>query len=157
MPNLSETDLQAILTNNKAIKLKANKGDSRASATQKVLRAYEASETSAKGTESPEKRSKYGNRKVEIDGVRFDSVKESNYYLFLKSELEAGRINKLELQPEFPIEIKGTHICLYKADFRVTYPDGRKETIDVKGMKTPVYRLKKKLVEAKYLIKIIEI
>ncbi|MBU6390533.1 DUF1064 domain-containing protein, partial [Patescibacteria group bacterium] len=39
---------------------------------------------------------------------------------------------------------------------KVIFGDGREEIVDVKGMKTAVYRLKKKLVEAQYGIKIIE-
>jgi hypothetical protein len=40
----------------------------------------------------------------------------------------------------------------YFADFKVTYGDGRVEVVDVKGVKTPLYRFKKKCVEAGYNI-----
>lgn len=38
----------------------------------------------------------------------------------------------------------------YYADFVVTYVDGHKEVVDVKGVRTDVYKLKKKLLLAKY-------
>lgn len=53
--------------------------------------------------------------------------------------------------------MNGKKICKYIADFRVTYADGRIEVVDVKGVRTGVYRLKKKLVEAQYGIIIIEV
>lgn len=63
----------------------------------------------------------------------------------------------IEYQVKYPIEINGKHICNYYADFKVTYADGRVEVVDVKGFITDVYSLKKKMVEAYYDIKIIEI
>ena len=59
------------------------------------------------------------------------------------------------MQTSFQIEIKGKKICKYKADFQyfdrtATGPDGQTGALvveDVKGMRTAIYRLKKKLVE----------
>jgi len=39
---------------------------------------------------------------------------------------------------------------VYVADFLVTYADGRKEIVDCKGVRTSVYRLKKRLFAEKY-------
>lgn len=60
-------------------------------------------------------------------------------------------------QVPFQVVLNGIKICKYIADFKVTYADGRVEIVDVKGVRTDVYRLKKKLVEAQYGIKIIEV
>jgi len=61
----------------------------------------------------------------------------------------AGEISHLQLQPAFPCIIDGQKICTYKADFK--YFTAKECVVeDVKGVKTPVYRLKKKLVEALY-------
>ncbi len=58
-----------------------------------------------------------------------------------------GKIDRLEQQPAFPVVVDGKPICTYKADFAYFVATCR-IVEDVKGMLTPVYRLKKKLVEA---------
>ena len=118
-------------------------------------------------------RSKYKAVKTTIDGITFDSKKEAKRYTELKLLEKAGHITHLELQPEYQITINGAKICKYKADFRYftvraennerSYNSkgewqtptmtGDKEgqiVEDVKGFKTPIYRLKKRLVEASY-------
>lgn len=100
---------------------------------------------------------KYKAKRTQVDGVSFPSLAESRRYAVLKLLERAGEISNLELQPSFPIDIGGRHICLYKADFAY-FKDGQRITEDVKGVRTPVYNLKKKLVEALYPgTKIIEI
>jgi len=102
-----------------------------------------------------ERKNKYNNRKPVVDGITFDSQKEADYYCKLKLLKKAGEIEEFELQPEFELlppeedRVTGRGIY-YRADFRVKYPDGREEIIDTKGYKTPVYKLKKKLLLAKY-------
>ncbi len=93
------------------------------------------------------KRHKYNAVKTTVDGITFDSKKEARRYSELKLLEKAGHIRNLELQPKYRCEIDGKLICTYKADFRY-FTDERKVVEDVKGMKTPIYRLKKKLVEA---------
>ena len=99
--------------------------------------------------------SKYRSVKTYVDDICFDSAKEARRYSELKL-LERGKvINSLELQPEFPVVINGKKVCKYMADFSY-YEDDRRVIEDVKGFKTPVYRLKKRLVEALYGVEIIE-
>lgn len=102
---------------------------------------------------------KYGNKKTEVDGIVFDSKKEATRYQELRLLERAGAIGDLELQPKYPIEVNGTKICTYIGDFRYRDPASKyNRTIeDVKGIKTPVYRLKKKLMKAIYGIEIQEI
>jgi hypothetical protein len=66
--------------------------------------------------------------------------------------LEAvGRITHLEQQPKFPIAIDGRPVCTYVADFRYRMADSGLIIVeDVKGVTTPVFNLKRKLVEAAY-------
>ena len=105
---------------------------------------------------------KYNAKKTTIDGITFDSKKESERYceLKLRARDKNNPITGLELQPEFPCNITQPNgmtikVCTYRADFR--YIENGKTIIeDVKGVKTPVYKLKKKLVEALYGIKITE-
>jgi len=105
-----------------------------------------------------QKRSKYGAIKTEVDGYIFDSRKEAARYQELKFLEIAGEIGNLKLQPVYPCIVNGVKICDYYADFEyTTYADAMKHTEDVKGYKTDVYKLKKKLVEAIYKIKIEEV
>lgn len=96
------------------------------------------------------RRSKYGAKRTEIDGVTFASKRESVHYARLKLLEKAGEITQLVLQPPFPIVVNGIKVGKYLADFSYRSKDGVLHVIDVKGMKTPMYRLKKKLVEAIY-------
>ena len=99
---------------------------------------------------------KYRAIKTTVDGITFDSKREANRYSELKMMEKAGIINSLKLQPEFKCQINGKKICTYKADFEYLMVDdigpqgqiGYYIVEDVKGFKTPVYKLKKKLVEA---------
>ena len=101
---------------------------------------------------------KYRAIKTVVDGITFDSKKEAKRYSELKMMEKAGIIATLRLQPEFKCMVKGKKVCTYKADFEYLMvdeegPDGQIGYYiveDVKGFKTPVYRLKKKLVEACY-------
>jgi len=73
-------------------------------------------------------------------------------------QVRVRAIRDLELQPEFPVVVEGRHICVYKADFRyVDLVTGEVVTEDSKGMRTPVYKLKKRLVEALYPVTIREV
>lgn len=100
-------------------------------------------------------RNKYKAIKTIIDGIKFDSKKEGARYMQLKLMEKAGAISELSLQPKFDLMVNGTKCGFYKADFR--YIENGKTVIeDVKGMKTPVYNLKKKLIKAIYDIDIFE-
>ena len=106
---------------------------------------------------------KYNARATTIDGIRFASKAEAARYTELKLLQEAGEIEALELQPRFEIwsainqianKIDRIH---YIADFKY-FQDGRTIVEDVKGVLTPVYRMKKKMFLAGYPhIKFIEV
>ena len=102
------------------------------------------------------KQPKFRNKKTVIDGITFDSKKEATRYGQLKLLQQCGQIDNLKMQVPFVIEIGGKKICTYKADF--TYIEKSRYVVeDVKGMKTPVYNLKKKLMKAIHGIDIKEI
>lgn len=105
--------------------------------------------------------SKYGNKKTEYNGRVFDSKKEAKYAQRLEYLKHAhnpkDKVMQVEYQIPYAITAKNKIVAHYFADFRVTYGDKRQEVIDVKGVRTPVYILKKKLVEASHGIKIIEV
>lgn len=103
--------------------------------------------------------SKYHSRKKECRQDHLhDSSKEADRCDELALLEHAGEIADLEQQPKFVITIQGKRICSYSADFR--YRDlkrgGAVVTEDVKGWRTPIFRLKKKLTEASYGIEILE-
>ena len=100
---------------------------------------------------------KYRNIKTAVDGVVFDSQKEARRYGELRLMERAGQIHDLALQPRFPIVINGVKVCTYVADFSYHDQQDRKFYEDVKGMLTPMYRLKKKLVKAVYGVEITEV
>ena len=95
---------------------------------------------------------KYHARKTAVDGITFDSKKEATRYRELKALEHVGKIDRLELQPRFILmdgfryEGKAVRKIEYVADF--LYRDlSTYELVveDVKGVKTDVYKLKKKL------------
>ena len=107
---------------------------------------------------------KYHNKKAKYDGYTFDSIREKNYYIKLKLLEKAGKIKELELQkeyelqPSYKLNNKTSRKITYRADFTYkTTEDNKIHVIDVKGFRTDVYRLKKKLFEYKYKIEIEEI
>jgi hypothetical protein len=101
-------------------------------------------------------RSKYGAEPVFVEGRRFASKAEGKRFSELLLLERGGYIRKLELQPVYEFKIDGVTVFKYVSDFR--YMEGCTEKVeDVKGVKTPVYRLKKRLIEAQFNIKIIEV
>lgn len=96
---------------------------------------------------------KYGNTKILIDDIFFASKKEAHRYQELKLLEKAGDISELSVQPNFELQssfrdVKGNHhrAIHYLADFRYIDEHTKRITIeDVKGMKTEVYKIKKKL------------
>lgn len=93
--------------------------------------------------------SKYHAIRTTIDGINFASRKEALRYCQLKMLRDAGEIHNLELQPKFPIFINGVKIGTYIADF--SYFTAKTRVVeDVKGVCTPLYKFKKKAVEAAY-------
>lgn len=97
------------------------------------------------------KRSKYGAIKTFTQGIKFDSKLESDGYLLLKSsKLEFDLQPKIVLQEKFKSkEGKNIGAITYTPDFVVywTAEDqlAEKHYIDIKGMETTVFKLKKKL------------
>ena len=90
---------------------------------------------------------KYGAKKVTApDGQKFDSMKEYNRYCVLKLLQRAGKISDLKRQVKFELIPKqeGELTCNYVADFTY-YQNGEYIVEDVKGCKTDVYKIKKKL------------
>lgn len=101
-------------------------------------------------------RSKYGNQKTVVNGIVFASKREAARYSALKIMQDNGTIQNLRVQVPFELEVNGSVVCRYVADFVYEYK-GETHVEDVKGMRTPVYKLKKKLLQVLYGIEVQEI
>ncbi len=108
--------------------------------------------------EPEKKRSKYGAKKAEVDGINFDSQKEAKRYKELRLLLKAGKIGMLARQVQFELNPTGSHSLIYIADF--VYRDmttGKQVVEDCKGHLTKEYKKKRKLLNQIYGIQILEI
>lgn len=101
---------------------------------------------------------KYGNKKIVVDGILFDSKREACRYSELKLLTKAGEISDIERQVEYQLIPKqpGERAVKYIADFRYKNKDGQTIVEDVKGYKTEVYKIKRKLMLYVHGIKIRE-
>lgn len=103
------------------------------------------------------KQSKYKNKKVVYDEIKFDSQKERNYYIKLKLLEDKGKIKnlklqvKFELQPKFKSGNKNIQAISYIADFTYLDEENKLHIIDTKGVRTDVYKIKKKMMQYKGL------
>ena len=98
------------------------------------------------------KANKYNARKTMVCGHTFDSKREAEIYLDLLSRKQHGEVLRIGLQPSYTLlegfkdnTGKNQKPITYTADFFVTYADGRHEVIEVKGVRTRDYQLRKKL------------
>jgi len=62
--------------------------------------------------------------------------------------VKAGQVVRWERQVKWPLIVNGEKVCSMIPDFRVWYRDGHFELHEVKGMKTAIYKLKRKLFAA---------
>lgn len=99
-----------------------------------------------------QKKNKYNARKTTVCGYTFDSRREAEIYLDLLSRKQTGEIVRIGFQPQYTLlegfkdnTGKNQKPITYTADFLVTYADGHSEVIEVKGMRTRDYLLRKKL------------
>ncbi len=97
-------------------------------------------------------RNKYNARKTTVCGHTFDSKREAEIYLGLLSQKQAGEIVRIGFQPSYTLLAgfkdntgKKQRPITYTADFFVAYADGRNEVIEVKGVRTRDYLLRKKM------------
>lgn len=104
------------------------------------------------------KKSKFRNTKTEVNGIKFDSKKEAEYYKKLLILLKAGEIGFLELQVPYELNEGGSHSLKYVADFVWTDSHtGERVVCDVKGFRTVEYRKKRRLMLKIHNIKIKEV
>lgn len=96
------------------------------------------------------KTNKYKAKPAKRKEKRFDSQAEARYYDRLVIEQDNGRVDFFLRQ--VPFDLPGG--VKYRADFMVFYSDGAVKIIDVKGVETAGFKLKKKQVEELYPVEI---
>lgn len=98
---------------------------------------------------------KYNAKRVTVDGHTFDSRKEAERYCELKMLEKAHVIKGLDIHPVYMLQEHFKHdgrwerAITYEADFRYI-EEGKVIVEDVKGMKTDVYKIKRKLFLKRY-------
>lgn len=111
------------------------------------------------------RRSKYGNKKVDVDGIEFDSMAEANRYVELRMMEKLGEIRDLRRQVPFVLitgqrwgDGKKHRDTVYKADFvYIDNETGQTVVEDVKGFKTDAYKIKRELMKDRHGIEIKEV
>lgn len=94
---------------------------------------------------------KYHARHTEVDGIRFDSLAESRRYCELRLLEQAGEITDLRVHPRYELLPKtaSERAVHYEGDFE--YREGGLTVVeDVKGVATPVFRLKATMFRRRY-------
>jgi hypothetical protein len=98
-------------------------------------------------------RHKFKAKPQKVDGIHFASKKEAAYYHYLNKIVENGEV--LFFLRQVPLHLPGG--VKYVCDFVVFWENGEVTFEDVKGFRTEVYKIKKKMIESRYPIEIIEV
>lgn len=106
----------------------------------------------------PKRRHKYGAKRTRVGPYVFDSKAEAERYKELHILVQGNIISRLELQPVFLLQESFMHngkrirSIKYIADFKyiTALPNGQIVVEDVKGMETPVFKMKRKMFLKRY-------
>lgn len=93
---------------------------------------------------------KFNAKACESDGIKFSSKAERSYYNRLKLLQKSGEVLFFLMQVPFRLPGNIKYFC----DFQIFYSDGTVSFVDVKGVSTPLFILKKKQVEQMYPVNI---
>jgi hypothetical protein len=98
---------------------------------------------------------KYGNEKITVQGIKFDSKREANRWLVLRDMQKRGEITDLRRQVSFGLVVAGVPILTrnggvmrYIADFTYDIPSGERVIEDAKGFRTKDYEIKAAIMRA---------
>ena len=94
---------------------------------------------------------KYGNKKIEIDGIGFDSLKEGKRFRELRLLQKAGKIGDINVHSSYILQErfnrengKWVRTITYEADFEYFQKEmGNTIVEEVKGFKTEGYKIKR--------------
>ena len=103
-----------------------------------------------------QKKQKFNAKKIEYDGITFDSKVECEYYKELMSKVMNREIKSFSIQPRYVLQDKFTKYgknyreITYSPDFMIVNNDDSVTLVDVKGYSTPASELRKKLFDFQY-------
>lgn len=97
---------------------------------------------------SNNRQNKFNAKKTQYNGRYYDSILEANYAEQLDWLIKAGEIKEVIPQYKISIDVEGVHIANYYMDFKVILIDNSIEMHEVKGMETPLWRMKWRLAMA---------
>jgi len=118
---------------------------------------------------SAKRRAKFGNVKTVVDGVKHDSKREAKRYRELGLLLKAGEIDFLARQVRFMLPGGVEYVADFvygtiapsadmRAGLRKGKPEARHLTVeDAKGVRTPEFKIKAKLMKSEYGIDVVEV
>lgn len=107
-------------------------------------------------------KAKYGNRRVVVNGEKFDSAAEASRFSTLILLQRAGKISELTRQVSFVLAPgaivagKKKRALTYRADFQYVTADGLRVVEDKKGALTEAYKIKRHLMKTIHNIDIKE-
>lgn len=96
---------------------------------------------------------KFNAIRTQVKGIKFASRKEALRFIALQQLQKAGEVVFFLRQVPFHLAGGIKYVC----DFLIFWADGSVTIEDVKGMRTDMYKVKKKLVEDTYPINITEV
>lgn len=102
------------------------------------------------------KKSRYTAYKPVLDDIKFDSLMEARYYIYLKELEKEGKIFQLSLQVPYTLQESFTkngkkyRPIIYVSDFVYLNEKDQWIVVDIKGKETVEFKLKQKLFEFKY-------
>ncbi len=96
---------------------------------------------------------KYNAKPTHSGGIRFDSKREARYFERLNLLQQSGEVSHFHRQVIFDLEGG----VVYRCDFQVIFADGRVEYHDAKGFETKEFRIKRRMVRARYGVEIVTV
>ncbi|MFK0273673.1 DUF1064 domain-containing protein [Ensifer sp. NPDC090286] len=104
---------------------------------------------------TPKRGNKYGAKRTLLDGILFDSKAEASFYAVLKQREKAGEVTDIERQREYDLMVNGVLVARYRADF-VFFDrrDRSRRVVDIKGVATRDFTMKRKLMKACFGIEV---
>jgi len=88
-----------------------------------------------------------------VDGITFDSKLEAKAYTLLKQYGQVFQHHQVfELQPAFKLGDTDHRAINYESDFVLTHPDGRRFVVDIKGLETDIFKIKRKMLAYRHHI-----
>lgn len=131
-------------------------------ARRQARRGAQEAQNSDSGGSGATKRSKYGPKTTQVDGITFSSKREAARWKALQLALRAGAIANLNRQVRYPLHAEGGNLVgHYVADHvyeEVNDQGGTALVVeDVKGYPTPLYGWKKRHMLAEHGIAIREV